>query len=70
MGLIFADHVGTGPFSFVEWQEGQALILKKNPIYFEKDSETDFLIWMVYRYLFTIVVQQNFYFIDRRKLIL
>ena len=30
--------VGTGPFSFVAWEEGQALILKKNEHYFEKDS--------------------------------
>ncbi|MFZ1451608.1 MAG: ABC transporter substrate-binding protein, partial [Ferruginibacter sp.] len=29
--------VGTGPFSFVAWEEGQALILKKNENYFEKD---------------------------------
>lgn len=31
--------VGTGPFSFVAWEEGQALILKKNKKYFEKDAE-------------------------------
>jgi len=31
--------VGTGPFSFVAWEEGQALILKKNVNYFEKDRE-------------------------------
>lgn len=31
--------VGTGPFSFVAWEEGQALILKKNEHYFEKDKE-------------------------------
>lgn len=30
--------VGTGPFSFVAWEEGQALILKKNESYFEKDK--------------------------------
>ena len=30
--------VGTGPFQFVAWEEGQALILKKNANYFEKDS--------------------------------
>ncbi|MEP6595682.1 MAG: ABC transporter substrate-binding protein [Ginsengibacter sp.] len=29
---------GTGPFKFVVWEEGQALILKKNKSYFEKDS--------------------------------
>ena len=30
--------VGTGPFSFVVWEEGQALILKKNEKYFENDE--------------------------------
>ena len=30
--------VGSGPFSFVAWEEGQALILKKNERYFEKDA--------------------------------
>ncbi|MEP7254421.1 MAG: ABC transporter substrate-binding protein, partial [Ferruginibacter sp.] len=30
--------VGSGPFSFVAWEEGQALILKKNENYFEKDA--------------------------------
>lgn len=30
--------VGSGPFSFVAWQEGQALILKKNEHYFEQDE--------------------------------
>ncbi|MGZ5254616.1 MAG: ABC transporter substrate-binding protein [Flavitalea sp.] len=29
---------GTGPFQFSSWEEGQALILKKNPGYFEKDE--------------------------------
>jgi peptide/nickel transport system substrate-binding protein len=38
-GEGFRSHpVGTGPFEFVKWEEGQALILKKNPRYFEKDS--------------------------------
>ena len=31
--------VGSGPFCFVAWEEGQALILKKNENYFEKDAE-------------------------------
>lgn len=31
--------VGTGPFQFVAWEEGQALILKKNERYFEKDAD-------------------------------
>ena len=35
----FRSHpVGTGPFAFVAWEEGQALVLKKNEYYFEKDS--------------------------------
>lgn len=38
-GSDFRRHpVGTGPFRFVDWEEGQALILKKNPAYFETDS--------------------------------
>ena len=38
-GSDFRRHpVGTGPFSFKVWEEGQALILKKNDHYFEKDN--------------------------------
>jgi peptide/nickel transport system substrate-binding protein len=38
-GVEFRRHpVGSGPFSFVAWEEGQALVLKKNDNYFEKDS--------------------------------
>lgn len=38
-GPDFRRHpVGTGPFKFVDWEEGQALILKKNEKYFEKDQ--------------------------------
>jgi ABC-type transport system substrate-binding protein len=38
-GNEFRRHpVGTGPFQLVAWEEGQALILKKNEQYFEKDS--------------------------------
>ncbi|MEO6220670.1 MAG: ABC transporter substrate-binding protein, partial [Ginsengibacter sp.] len=38
-GRDFRRHpCGTGPFKFVAWEEGQALILKKNEAYFEKDS--------------------------------
>ena len=38
-GRDFRRHpCGTGPFQFVAWEEGQSLILKKNPSYFEKDS--------------------------------
>ncbi|HEV8284291.1 MAG TPA: ABC transporter substrate-binding protein [Chitinophagaceae bacterium] len=39
-GSDFRQHpVGTGPFAFVAWEEGQALILKKNKNYFEKDDQ-------------------------------
>ena len=38
-GTDFRRHpVGSGPFRFVAWEEGQALVLKKHPRYFEKDS--------------------------------
>lgn len=38
-GREFRRHpVGTGPFKFTAWEEGQALILGRNPRYFEKDS--------------------------------
>ena len=38
-GTDFRRHpVGTGPFQFVAWEEGQALVLKKNPHYYEKDE--------------------------------
>jgi oligopeptide transport system substrate-binding protein len=38
-GQDFRRHpVGSGPFAFVAWEEGQALIMKKNDHYFEKDS--------------------------------
>lgn len=30
--------VGTGPFQFKLWKEGEKLVLRKNPNYFEKDS--------------------------------
>jgi peptide/nickel transport system substrate-binding protein len=37
-GKDFRRHpCGTGPFQYVAWEEGQALILKKNPSYFETD---------------------------------
>jgi peptide/nickel transport system substrate-binding protein len=39
-GSDFRRHaVGTGPFQFVAWEEGQALIMKKNPKYFERDAQ-------------------------------
>jgi ABC-type transport system substrate-binding protein len=38
-GTDFRRHaVGTGPFQFVAWEEGQALVLRKNPHYFETDA--------------------------------
>jgi peptide/nickel transport system substrate-binding protein len=38
-GTDFRRHaVGTGPFQFVAWEEGQALLMKKNPAYFEVDE--------------------------------
>lgn len=38
-GNDFRRHaVGTGPFQYVAWEEGQAMILKRNPHYFEHDS--------------------------------
>lgn len=33
-----SNPVGTGPFYMLTWQEGQGLILRKNPQYFERDS--------------------------------
>ncbi len=39
-GSDFRRHaVGTGPFQFVAWEEGQALVMKKNPRYFEVDEK-------------------------------
>lgn len=38
-GTDFRRHpVGTGPFQLVTWEEGQAMVLKKNVNYFEKDQ--------------------------------
>ena len=38
-GTDFRSHpVGTGPFRLVAWEEGQALILRRNEHYFERDS--------------------------------
>jgi oligopeptide transport system substrate-binding protein len=38
-GNEFRRHpVGTGPFAFVAWEEGQAMVLKKNENYFEQDA--------------------------------
>jgi len=38
-GTSFREYpCGTGPFVFFSWAEGEELILKKNPYYFEKDS--------------------------------
>jgi len=36
----FRSHpVGTGPFQFKLWEENVKLVLRKNPIYFEKDKD-------------------------------
>ena len=38
-GTDFRRHaVGTGPFQYVAWEEGQALVMKRNPNYFERDA--------------------------------
>ena len=38
-GGDFRRHaVGTGPFRFAAWEEGQAMVLQKNPRYFETDQ--------------------------------
>ncbi len=38
-GVDFRRHpVGTGPFALVAWEEGQAMVLKKNEHYFEKNK--------------------------------
>lgn len=38
-GKDFRKHpCGSGPFQFSFWEEGQALVLHRNPHYFEKDS--------------------------------
>lgn len=39
-GKDFRNHpCGTGPFQLKAWEEGQAMILTKNPNYFERDNE-------------------------------
>ncbi|MBC7937154.1 MAG: ABC transporter substrate-binding protein [Rhizobacter sp.] len=43
-GTDFRRHaVGSGPFQLVAWEEGQALVMKKNEHYFEKDSSGNLL---------------------------
>jgi peptide/nickel transport system substrate-binding protein len=38
-GRDFRRHpVGSGPFRLLAWQEGQALVMRRNPHYFETDS--------------------------------
>jgi peptide/nickel transport system substrate-binding protein len=39
-GADFRRHpCGTGPFRYFDWDEGQTLILHRNPRYFEKDAQ-------------------------------
>ena len=39
-GKDFRNHpCGTGPFQFQYWKEGVKLVLRKNPLYFERDDE-------------------------------
>lgn len=39
-GASFRTHpVGTGPFRLKRWVEGQALVLERNPTYFERDEQ-------------------------------
>ncbi|ULQ57922.1 ABC transporter substrate-binding protein [Flavihumibacter rivuli] len=39
-GKDFGRHpVGSGPFRFVAWEEGQVLLLKKHAAYFERDAQ-------------------------------
>lgn len=38
--IDFSSHpVGTGPFQFKLWEENVKLVLRKNPLYFEKDAD-------------------------------
>src|SRR5690606_27049823 len=38
-GKDFRNHpCGTGPFRFIAWEEGLALLMEKNERYFERDS--------------------------------
>jgi peptide/nickel transport system substrate-binding protein len=36
---VRSNPVGTGPFMFKKWEEGNALVMLKNPTYFEKDKQ-------------------------------
>ncbi|HEU0136895.1 MAG TPA: ABC transporter substrate-binding protein [Flavobacterium sp.] len=39
-GYDFRSHpIGTGPFQFKLWEENVKLVLRKNPLYFEKDAQ-------------------------------
>ena len=38
-GLILENPIGTGPFAFKNWEENVKLVLRKNPLYFERDEK-------------------------------
>ncbi len=39
-GNAFGQHpIGTGPFKLHKWRQGDAILLKKNPDYYEKDAD-------------------------------
>ena len=39
-GTDFSNHpIGTGPFRFQYWKEGVKLVLRRNPDYFERDTD-------------------------------
>jgi peptide/nickel transport system substrate-binding protein len=55
-GTDFRRHpVGTGPFQILAWEEGQSLLLHKNPHYFEIDSNGNRLPYLegVYIHFYT-----------------
>ncbi len=41
-----SNPIGTGPFAFKLWEENVKLVLRKNPLYYEKDAEGNRLPYM------------------------